>query len=198
MKSAILLSGGMDSLSLAWWKRPNVAFTIDYGQRAAKTEIAVSKKICEELKIGHHVINVDLSALGSGDLLGIQQNVNAPSTDWWPYRNQMLITLAAMKAISLNIDELWIGSVKSDSYHIDGSPEFIDAMDHLVSMQEGRIRIKAPAIHLTTEELIITSGVPKSFLSWAHSCHKSNIACGKCRGCNKYFEVWSHIYEKMD
>ena len=110
----------------------------------------------------------------------------------------MLITLAAMKAISLNIDELWIGSVKSDSYHIDGSPKFIDAMDHLVSMQEGYIRIKAPAIHLTTEELIITSGVPKSFLSWAHSCHKSNIACGKCRGCNKYFEVWSHIYEKMD
>ena len=95
MKSAILLSGGMDSLSLAWWKRPNVAFTIDYGQRAAKTEIAVSKKICEELKIEHHVINVDLSALGSGDLLGGQQNVNAPSTDWWPYRNQTVNNISS-------------------------------------------------------------------------------------------------------
>ena len=31
----LLLSGGMDSISIAWWKRPDVAISVDYGQRAA-------------------------------------------------------------------------------------------------------------------------------------------------------------------
>ncbi|HDR0626818.1 TPA: 7-cyano-7-deazaguanine synthase [Pasteurella multocida] len=198
MKSAILLSGGMDSLSLAWWKKPDLAFTINYGQLSAETEIEISEKICKELNIEHHIIVSDLSFLGSGDLSGKTQNIHAPATDWWPYRNQMLITLAGMKAISLDVGELWIGCVKSDSQHVDGSIMFIDTINALMQMQEGGIKVKAPAIHLTTEELVICSGVPKSFLSWAHSCHKSNIACGNCRGCNKYLEIWNKIYEKMD
>ena len=33
---ALLLSGGMDSIALAFWKRPEIAITIDYGQRAAE------------------------------------------------------------------------------------------------------------------------------------------------------------------
>lgn len=198
MRSAILLSGGMDSLSLAWWKKPDVAFTINYGQLAAETEIEVSKKICEELNIEHHIIVSDLSFLGSGDLSGKAKNKHAPSSEWWPYRNQMLITLAAMKAISLDINELWIGCVKSDSHHIDGSQLFIDSINTLMNIQEGMIQVKAPAIHLTTEELILSSGIPKSFLFWAHSCHKANTACGNCRGCNKYFEVWNSVYGKMD
>ncbi len=32
-KTAILLSGGMDSIALAYWKRPELAITINYGQK---------------------------------------------------------------------------------------------------------------------------------------------------------------------
>lgn len=39
MKTGLLLSGGMDSLTLAWWKRPDIAFTLNYGQLAAQAEI---------------------------------------------------------------------------------------------------------------------------------------------------------------
>jgi 7-cyano-7-deazaguanine synthase len=39
---AVLLSGGMDSIALACWQRPEFAITVDYGQRAAATEVAVA------------------------------------------------------------------------------------------------------------------------------------------------------------
>jgi 7-cyano-7-deazaguanine synthase len=190
MKSGLLLSGGMDSISLAWWKRPSYAFTVDYGQLPAEAEIAAAASICSRLSIEHHVIQAScLKTLGSGDMCGTAADTMAPASDWWPYRNQLLITLSAMLAIRLNISCLWLGTVKSDSGHIDGTTSFIDLTDQLMRLQEGSIMIEAPAIEYSTLELIKISGIPLEQLAWAHSCHKSNLACGDCRGCNKYFGV---------
>ena len=110
--SGILLSGGLDSLTLAYWRRPDVAFTVNYGQLAAEAEVQASEQICKELAIEHHVINVDCRALGSGDMAGTAAHGVASATDWWPYRNQLLITLVGMKAIGLKITDLMIGTVK--------------------------------------------------------------------------------------
>ena len=198
MKSAILLSGGMDSLSLAWWKRPDIAFTVDYGQIAADAEISASAAICRRLGISHHIIQIDCRPLGSGDMAGTDANLHAPASDWWPYRNQLLITLSAMHAIALNVDRLMIGTVRSDGNHMDGTRSFFDTMSQLLSLQEGNINIEAPAIDITTAELIRLSGIPSSFLAWAHSCHKANVACGNCRGCNKYYEVFEEVGYDLD
>jgi len=193
MKTALLLSGGMDSLSIAWWKRPNVAITLDYGQLAAEAEFRASKAICAILDIEHHVLRVDCRLLGSGDMAGVKADANAPASDWWPYRNQLLATLAAMKAISLGVTHLWLGTVKSDGSHRDGTQEFVDALDRMLSLQEGGMRVEAPAIGLSTAELVRLARVPLDQLAWAHSCHKANVACAQCRGCNKYFEVLEEL-----
>lgn len=198
MKTALLLSGGMDSISVAWWKRPDVAITIDYGQLAADAETAASRAICHRLGIEHHNVQIDFRTLGSGDMAGTEPNNNAPASDWWPYRNQMLITVAAMKAIGLGVKELMLGTVKSDCSHADGTVNFLDSVDALLSMQEGGMRVSAPAIAMHTVELVRLAGVPASLLAWAHSCHKANVACGNCRGCNKYFEVFSGLGNAMD
>lgn len=198
MKSCLLLSGGMDSLAIAWWKRPDIAITFDYGQLAAKAEIAASKVVCEQLGIMHQVIEIDCRQLGSGDMAGAAPDDMAPDSDWWPYRNQALITLAAMKAISLGVTHLWLGTVKSDCSHKDGSPEFISAISRLLSLQEGKMVVEAPAIEFSTAELVRMSGIPANVIAWAHSCHKSNIACGNCRGCNKYMEVFQEVGYDLD
>lgn len=198
MKTGLLLSGGMDSLTLAWWKRPDIAFTLNYGQLAAQAEIGASRTICQQLGIPHHVIELDCRQLGSGDMAGTQSNHLAPASDWWPYRNQMLVTLAAMKAISFGVTHLWLGTVKSDSTHKDGSPEFMSALSRLLSLQEGGLMVEAPAIELSTAELVRKSGIPAGLLAWAHSCHKSNVACGNCRGCNKYIEVFQEVGYDLD
>jgi len=196
MTTAILLSGGMDSIAIAYWQRPQFALTIDYGQLAAIRELSISKKICAELGIEHHSLSINLKSLGSGDLVGTTTNEYAPASDWWPYRNQMLITLAAMYGIKLGLSKILIGSVKSDEYHIDGSVVFINAMNQLLSLQEGHIQLIAPAIALTTTELILQHKVPIELLGWAHSCHKGDYACGHCRGCYKYFNVWNELHER--
>lgn len=183
----LLLSGGMDSISLAWWKRPDVAITVDYGQRAARAEIAASAAICESLGIRHEIVRVDCSHLGSGDMAGAEPLAVAPVPEWWPYRNQLVITLAAMTVIRLGVNELMLGAVASDSAHADGRAEFFVAISSLMAMQEGHITVSAPAQHLTAVELVRASGVPREVLAWAHSCHTADAACGGCRGCVKHF-----------
>lgn len=189
MKTALLLSGGMDSIAIAWWKRPDVAITVDYGQLPARAEITAATVVAQRLGMAHHLVKVDCRLLGSGDMAGATANEHAPASDWWPYRNQMLVTFAAMKAISLGVEKLYIGSVLSDGFHRDGTPEFVEALSSLLALQEGGMTVSAPAIELSTLDLIRLSGVPDTELAWAHSCHKSDVPCGNCRGCNKYFKV---------
>lgn len=191
--TGLLLSGGMDSVALAYWKRPEHAFTIDYGQLAAVGEFQAARVVCEELGIQHHELTVDCRSLGSGDMAGTSAYGDAPASDWWPYRNQLLITLAAMRAIALGVNVLAIGTVKTDSTHLDGHPEFVVRLDALMAFQEGQMRIEAPAIRLTTAELVQAAQIPASLLAWSHSCHVSDIACGRCRGCNKHREVMQEI-----
>ena len=131
-------------------------------------------------------------------MAGAEASVHAPATDWWPYRNQLLVTLAAMKSIGLGVTHLLIGTVKSDGSHRDGTPTFVAAISNVLALQEGGLRVEAPAIDMTTAELARESGVPAGALAWAHSCHKADVACGNCRGCNKYFEVLRELDHDMD
>lgn len=182
----ILLSGGLDSIALAYWKRPSHAFTIDYGQNSSQAELNAATEVARRLQMVHHVIHVDCSSLGSGDLAQRPSISIAPESDWWPFRNQLLVTLACMKAVPVGVHELMVGSVKSDSHHVDGTEVFYQHLSELTQIQEGNIAISTPAISLTTQELIKESHVPLSILMWAHSCHTSNQPCMKCRGCSKY------------
>ena len=67
-KKAILLSGGMDSIALAYWKQPDIAITIDYGQKTAEAEIKSATAVAKILNIEHHIIGINGSSLGSGSL----------------------------------------------------------------------------------------------------------------------------------
>ena len=192
-KTAILLSGGMDSIALAYWLRPTLAITVDYGQIAAEAEVRASRKICEELGIRHDVISINCRALGSGDMAGLSVPECAPSPEWWPFRNQLLVTFAAARLIGFGMDRLLVGSVKTDGDYADGRHEFYRAIDILVSGQEGGIHVEAPALDMTSDELIHKSGIGLGLLSWAHSCVLGNYACGRCRSCQKHRAVMKRL-----
>jgi 7-cyano-7-deazaguanine synthase len=189
MKTALLLSGGMDSTCIAYWRRPDLAITIDYGQRPAAGEIRASTAICTSLGIKHEVIACDLSALGSGDLAGTKASEHAPASEWWPYRNQMLVTIAAMACAKHGMQCLEVGALRTDGFHVDGRKDFIEHLSALLEMQEGGLVLSAPAIQLNAEELVRASAIPQSVLAWSHSCHVSDYACGFCRGCEKHYRT---------
>ncbi|MCW4452167.1 7-cyano-7-deazaguanine synthase [Kaistella sp. BT6-1-3] len=189
IKRGILLSGGIDSISLAYNLKPQIAYTIDYGQTVAKREIYVSKYIAKKLGIVHKVITVDCRNLGSGTLANKEIIDLSPSDEWWPYRNQLLITLSAMQAIKDGVSELYLASVKSDNFHSDGTNMFYELINELVNFQEGNIKIICPTLEYYSHELVKNYNVPLDLLSLAHSCHISNLACGKCSGCIKQLKV---------
>lgn len=192
---ALLLSGGMDSIAVAYWKRPEIAITINYGQKAADAETAAAVQVATELNLRHEILKIDCTSIGSGDMAGTDPLERAPVPEWWPFRNQLLVTFAAARGMSLGVTEIMTGSVASDKSHADGRPEFYHALDRLVALQEGEIKVSAPALSMSTAELVRIAKVPRSLLAWSHSCHTGNLACGGCRGCLKHYEVTKDLYD---
>ncbi len=188
-----MLSGGVDSIALAHWKRPDVAVTIDYGQAPAEAEIQSSREVCRALGVEHAILRIDCSILGSGDLANQPALPLAPVPEWWPFRNQLLVTIAAAHTLRCGVQTLLLGTVLTDRVHADGAPPFIDAMSALLTLQEGALALHAPAIEMTSAELVRVSGISQGLLAWAHSCHVGNLACGRCRGCSKHFTTMQEL-----
>lgn len=193
--SLLLLSGGHDSVALAAWLRPAACVTINYGQRPVEGEFRAAAAVAGALGLPWHSFAVDLTPVGSGLLHGDGKPaetglVDPPSPEWWPYRNQLLVSLAAAWALPRGFSEIVVGSVSRDGErHIDGTLEFYKRLDELIAYQEGGIRVVAPGIEMTTVDLIKVSGVADSVLGYAHSCHIAAYPCGTCPGCLKHEDV---------
>lgn len=181
---ALLFSGGLDSTALAWRERPQHLVFIDYGQAPAAGEERACRSIAEDLGLSLTIHRADLTAFGAGPLAG-RAPVADQAPEFWPYRNQMIATLAAMAIHGSNVSTLMLGTVATDAVHPDGRPIFIAALDALLRAQGGP-GVVAPAIALTTEALLAQSGVPLRVLGWTFSCHVGPWACGQCRGCLKH------------
>ena len=184
----LLFSGGLDSSALAFWKRPDVCLTVDYGQRPARGEIAAATAICGELGLKHERLSIDMRALGSGSLAGRPTSSLASAEEWWPYRNQMLITLAGMRFVSEGLKEIMIGAVRTD-VHADGKAPFLRSIDRLMTLQEGSVSVTAPGRPFHPYTLLAKSGFPHSLLGLTFSCHVMEYPCGRCRGCTKHLET---------
>lgn len=195
----LLLSGGHDSIALAAWQPPAACLTIDYGQRPVDGEMRAAKAAADALGLEWRSFRVDLSPVGSGLLHDDGSGAGfgggapldgAPSPEWWPYRNQLLVSLAAAWALPRGFDQLMVGSVATDGdRHRDGTAGFYERLNDVVSYQEGGIGVVAPAVGLTTAELIEMSGVTDAILGYAHSCHVAAYPCGMCPGCRKHDDV---------
>lgn len=187
MNEVLLLSGGMDSAALAAWRRPTACVFIDYGQLPAEGERRSSGAVCKALGLDLETITADCSAVGAGTLAHQGAGLDvAPTAEWWPFRNQLLVTLGASLAVRTGGATLLLGLVREDGgRHADGRTEFVEVLDRLLSMQEGEVRLSAPAIGMSTAELVHASGMGDSVLGWTHSCHVSPWTCGRCAGCHK-------------
>jgi len=190
---ALLFSGGIDSTAIAVWQRPDVLVTIDYGQKPAAGELRAASALSERMTLRHEIIRVDCSSLGQGHLVGREASPLGAAPEWWPYRNQMLVTLCAMRLVPEGLQEIMIGTVAGDDVHHDGRAGFVDALNVLLGVQEGGVKLIAPAIAMRSEDLITHVPETVEHLPWTFSCHVSDQACGQCRGCNKHRAVIKHF-----
>lgn len=186
MRDLLLLSGGLDSTCLAARDRPTAALAINYGQRPATAELAAAAIVAEWVGIPLLTLEIDCAAIGAGLLADGQVPAGAPSPEWWPFRNQLIVTLAAAIAVKHGFDSVIVATVSTDAErHIDGSTDFYEVLDRLVAMQEGKVSVVTPVIGTTSDDLLAAVDVPDDILIATHSCHVSDIACGSCPGCLK-------------
>lgn len=191
----LLFSGGVESTCLALMHRPDLLLTIDYGHKPAEGELRASAFIADYLNMKHETLKARINSLGTGDLAGTIALDGRKATEFWPFRNQFLITLASMKCVKDGFNEILIGTVSTDSIHEDGTESFVEAMNGVLQQQMPTLSVSAPAIKMNTLELVKSSRISKDLLGWTFSCHKANVACGQCRGCLKTIELRRELDE---
>lgn len=187
MSAVLLLSGGLDSSAVAAFANPEHCLCVNYGQIAAEAEERAARAVAAELNLPVDSITVDASAVGAGLMTPVEGHRDSgvePSPEWWPFRNQLLVTLCAAWAVTRGFTTVLIGTVGTDgARHRDGSGAFLEQIDRLTVLQEGGIRVEAPAALMTTPELISRREVSDEVLRWTHSCHRANLPCANCPGC---------------
>ena len=138
--SVIIVSGGMDSITLLYDKKDEIALGIsfNYGSNHNGREIPFAKMHCERLGIEH--ITIDLafmheyfksSLLEGADAIpeGHYAAENMKSTVV-PFRNGIMLSIAVGIAESLGLKKVLIANHGGDhTIYPDCRPEFINAMD---------------------------------------------------------------------
>jgi 7-cyano-7-deazaguanine synthase len=193
-KCVIVLSGGPDSATVAYWAKQQgyqiYPITFNYGQIAAK-ETEAAKKIAA--KLGAITKIIDLSALkeifsGATSLVSREIPLTAEfsSPIIVPFRNAIFLSAAVAYAVTVEADHIFYGAQGSDEpFYPDCRREFYEAFEkaaRLGTCQE--ITIQAPFSGYKKSEVIREGaklGVP---LESTWSCYLDGAKhCGKCESC---------------
>lgn len=210
-KAVILLSGGLDSATVAAIARQAGydchALSFDYGQRH-RFELAAARAVARSLRMTSHlVLPVDLRTIGGSALT---DEIDVPRHDaveeigpeipvtYVPARNTVFLSLALARAEVLGASDLFIGVNAVDySGYPDCRPAFVDAFERLANLatrvgveatEHGArgIRVHAPLIDWTKKQIIergLELGVD---FALTHSCYDpadGGAVCGRCDSC---------------
>lgn len=198
MRTVVLLSGGMDSVTLLYQQRAveNVVFPIsfNYGQRHNR-ELGNAEYICEKLGLTHRIINLT----GVTELLtGSSQtdpNVEVPEGHYAdesmkktviPNRNMIMLSVAGAYAIQVGAKAIAYAAHTGDhAIYPDCRPPFVQAMwQAFQTCHFDPIELIAPFQHITKAEIAALGHRLSVPYEWTWSCYKGGrLHCGKCGTC---------------
>ena len=211
MKAVCLLSGGMDSSTLAYLAQSEgyeiCALHLNYGQRTERKELACAKKIASLLD-AQEFVEVDVgyfSKFGASSLTDKEISVetfdparaHVPNT-YVPFRNANLLSIATSFAEAKGAEAIYIGVQSLDySGYPDCRPQFIEAFQKVIDLgtkDTTKITLKTPFIHMTKTDILrvgMKLGVPYEH-TW--SCYRNEgKACGTCGSCHFRQEAFAAI-----
>ena len=206
-KAIVLLSGGLDSVvSLSVIKEKCteiIALTFNYGQKSYLAEKKAAEQVSQYYKIENKVIDLDwLSVISTSSLTkkdtipyiskdnldNISIAQNTAKSVWVPNRNGLFVNIAACFAEAYNYDTIIIGANKEEGTTFkDNTIKFVNAINtSLENSVNSKIKLVAPLINMTKEEIVniaIQQNVP---LELIHSCYISEEKhCGFCESCQR-------------
>lgn len=201
--SVIILSGGLDSVTLLYDYQASIALAIsfDYGQNHASQELSFAKYHCVKLGIPHIIIPMEFmkqyfrsSLLEGKDAIpeGSYDEDNMKSTVV-PFRNGIMLAVATGIAESNELKKVLIANHGGDhTIYPDCRPEFIDAMNQ--TAKAGTfvgVEIAAPYTNITKADIVKRGAALGIDYSKTWSCYKgSHIHCGRCGTCEERKEAF--------
>ena len=194
--SVIVVSGGMDSVTLLYEKKDEIALGIsfDYGSKHNHNELPLAALHCQRLGITHVVIPLGFmyqyfksSLLESGDSIpdGSYDEENMKSTVV-PFRNGVMLAVAAGIAESNGLTKVLIANHGGDhTIYPDCRPEFIAAMDAAVEAGTfARVRVVAPYTNISKADIARRGRALGIDYAETWSCYKGgHVHCGTCGTC---------------
>lgn len=194
--SAIIVSGGMDSITLLYDRKDEIALGIsfDYGSNHNAREIPFAKMHCERLGIKHITINLDFmhqyfksSLLDGAEAIpeGHYADDNMKSTVV-PFRNGIMLAIAIGIAESNNLDQVFIANHGGDhTIYPDCRPEFINAIDAAATAGTyNNVKVIAPYTKITKSDIARIGKRLDIDYAETWSCYKGGeVHCGKCGTC---------------
>lgn len=192
-KSVLLASGGLDSTTLAYWLlAKQIEFCplfIDYGQHFAETEFDTLQSVLPE---GYAT---KIETIKVADIYQGCKSVLIREPDLWndevsyediyiPYRNLLILTIAAAYAQSNGYDRVYSAFINSNhAQEIDCSAEFFAKLESLLSGY-GSVSMEMPFREMSKYEVAnigLSLGAP---IGKTFSCQASSkIPCGACPNC---------------
>lgn len=194
--SVIIVSGGMDSITLLYDKKDEIALGIsfDYGSNHNAKEIPFAEMHCKRLGIKHITINLDFmhqyfksSLLQGAEAIpeGHYADENMKSTVV-PFRNGIMLSIAIGIAESNHLKKVLIANHGGDhTIYPDCRPQFIQAIDAAANAGTFvNVRVEAPYTNITKGDIARIGKRLGLDYTETWSCYKGGEKhCGKCGTC---------------
>ncbi len=215
MKKAIsVLSGGLDCTvaTSVYAKDYEIhAITFNYGQKAFKRELQAAKEICAKMNWTHEVIDlpwlskISTSSLNTSeeipevsidDLDDAEKSSESASSVWVPARNMVFTSIAVSYAESIGAEKIIVGwDAEEAATFPDNSKEFLNTFNELIDVgSPENIKIEAPAIDLTKEEIVKLGVEVDAPMEISYSCYKGgNKHCGVCESCMRRRRAFTQL-----
>lgn len=193
-----LVSGGMDSVVALYHAVETYtlvgAVSFDYGSKHNHREIPFAAWHCRNLGIPHETIGLEfVNRLFKSDLLqaggeipeGHYQELSMKQTVV-PFRNGIMLSIAAGYAESLEADALVIAAHSGDhAIYPDCREEFMSSMADAIRLGTyAGIELLRPFIAMTKAEIAARGAELGVDFSRTWSCYKGGAThCGKCGTC---------------
>lgn len=197
-RGLIVLSGGMDSVTLLYEYSTQIALAVsfDYGAKHNARELPQARLHCERLVIPHITIPLafmgeyfrsDLLLSGGAIPLGEYDESNIRSTVV-PFRNGIMLSIAAGLAESHNLDEVYIANHFGDhALYPDCRSSFVRPM--LEAIEQGTtnsVKLRAPYTHLSKGDIARIGAKLGIDYSETWSCYQGGeVQCGQCTTCRE-------------
>ena len=207
----VIVSGGMDSITLLHMLVERVganrvyAISFFYGQ-THKKELECAKNQCAKLGVKWILIElasmlqiVKSSLTGQGEIPTIQEVVGDPQPSTYvPFRNQLMLTFAAVLAESCGMTHIAFGAQAHDLYgYWDTTPEFQAGFQSLLNLNRRHtLQLEAPLMGMSKTEVLRLAHSLNVDLAQTWSCYKGGEkACGRCPTCAERLAAFANLQE---